>query len=175
MQYGGLFSKQKVLIKGILMDILENLFNNYVIVVSFYGWLIAQILKTILDTFLNKKFNVERMVGAGGMPSSHSALVCSMVVAVGKLHGVRSTLFALSLIFAMVVMYDAMGVRRAAGEQAKVINSIIFDLMDHLSPKSAKNNDIFHKKLKELVGHTPLEVVSGMILGVIVGLIIPLH
>lgn len=157
------------------MDIFMDLFNNYILVVSFFGWLSAQVLKTIIDAFLNKRINAERMVGSGGMPSSHSALVCSMMVAVGKVHGTGSTIFAITFILSMVVMYDAMGVRRAAGEQAKVINSVIFDLMDHLNPKAVENNDIFHKKLKELVGHTPLEVLSGMVLGLTVGVLIPLN
>jgi len=157
------------------MDVLLDIFSNYILIVSFYGWLLAQLIKTCIDAFLNKRINVERIVGSGGMPSSHSALVCSMMVAVAKVHGVDSTYFAMAFILAMVVMHDAMGVRRAAGEQAKVINSVIFDLMDHLNQKAVKNNDIFHKQLKELVGHTPLEVLSGMVLGIIVGILIPLN
>ena len=101
------------------------IFSNYYIDVAFLAWLIAQVLKTLLAFFLTKEIVWERMVGAGGMPSSHSALVCSLTVALERKLGFTSPEFAIALVIAAVVMYDAMGVRRAAGEQAKVLNKIV--------------------------------------------------
>ena len=101
------------------MENIPFIFSNYYIDVAFLAWLIAQVLKTLINFLLTKEFVWERMVGAGGMPSSHSALVCSLTVALSRKLGFTSPEFALSLVFAAVVMYDAMGVRRAAGEQQR--------------------------------------------------------
>ena len=100
--------------------------SNYIINVGVVSWCSAQIIKTVLTFLRVRELRLERLIGAGGMPSSHSALVCSMTLAMAKLVGFDSPLFGLTFAFAMVVMYDAMGVRRAAGEQAKVLNKIIF-------------------------------------------------
>ncbi len=139
------------------------------------AWIVAQIIKLFLYYLINKKITFERLFGAGGMPSSHSALVCSTSVAVYKQCGVDSPIFALSLIFAGIVMYDAMGVRRAAGEQAKVINKVIIDPMKK-EKKHVSNQDDFEniaiKTLKEFLGHTPLEVLGGALLGILIGIII---
>jgi acid phosphatase family membrane protein YuiD len=117
----------------------------------------------IYDLKVDRKLNLKRMVGSGGMPSSHSALVCSLTTIVGVRNGVESPLFAISLIFAAIVMYDAAGVRRAAGKQARILNQIIMS-------EGKKIN--IQEKLIELIGHTPLEVIVGGIVGVIVSLML---
>ncbi len=145
--------------------------QNPILTVSLTAWLVAQISKTIINCLLMKRFDAERLWGAGGMPSSHSALVCSMLVATGKEMGTRSPLFAIAFVLAAIVMYDAMGVRRAAGEQAKVLNQMLFDWMDQnkqLFPNAKQT-----KELKEMLGHTPIEVLSGALLGIIIGFLIP--
>lgn len=156
--------------------------SNYIINVGVASWFSAQIIKTLLTFFRVRELRLERLVGAGGMPSSHSALVCSMTLAMAKLVGFDSPLFALTFAFAMVVMYDAMGVRRAAGEQAKVLNKIIFsqvfDLLnqeiDELAdeeepaPDGKQDGSSDQKELKEYIGHTPLEVLGGMLLGILI-------
>lgn len=126
------------------MENIPFIFSNYYIDVAFLAWLIAQVLKTLINFLLTKEFVWERMVGAGGMPSSHSALVCSLTVALSRKLGFTSPEFALSLVFAAVVMYDAMGVRRAAGEQAKVLNKIVAMTSDNIREMFApqKKSDI---------------------------------
>ena len=106
-------------------QIIHILVSNHLINVSFISWFAAQLIKTILTFFRCHQLRLERMFGAGGMPSSHSALVCSLSMGMAQREGYNSPLFALTLSFAMVVMYDAMGVRRAAGEQAKVLNHLL--------------------------------------------------
>ena len=154
--------------------------SNYIINVGVVSWFSAQVIKTILTFFRFRELRMERMFGAGGMPSSHSALVCSMTLAMAKLVGFGSPLFGVTFAFAMVVMYDAMGVRRAAGEQAKVLNRIIFsrvfDLLNEeidedfgeREGEERPDGAPDQKELKEYLGHTPLEVLGGMLLGVLI-------
>lgn len=145
------------------MDFFRELCNNTVFMSAVVGWFVAQILKTIIYLILNKTFVVERLVGDGGMPSAHSATVCSLATSAFFEFGVGSFQFAISAIFAIVVMHDAMGVRRETGIQARVLNEIMetFEKMGR-SELSAQD------KLKEFVGHTPLQVLAGAILGVII-------
>ncbi len=154
------------------MDFYSFLLNqNPILTISLTAWLAAQISKTMINCLLMKRFDAERLWGAGGMPSSHSALVCSMLVATGKEAGTHSPLFAIAFVVAAIVMYDAMGVRRAAGEQAKVLNQMLFDWMDQnkqLFPNAKQT-----KELKEMLGHTPIEVLSGALLGIVIGFVIP--
>ena len=103
---------------------------NYILSVALTSWLVAQVLKTIINFIMIGKFDIERMWGAGGMPSAHSATVCSMTIACGRYVGVHSPTFAIALVLAAIVMYDAMGVRRETGEQAKVLNRMISDWME---------------------------------------------
>ncbi len=153
------------------MDLLSILLSNHVLNVGMLSWMMAQFLKTLLYLYITKEIRLERLIGAGGMPSAHSATVCSITVAVAKVEGYSSTLFALSFALAAIVMYDAMGVRRAAGEHAKFINMIInrdfTDLKNHF-PKDKE-------QLKEFLGHTPLEVLGGVVLGVTIGLFLPVY
>ncbi|MBC5579940.1 divergent PAP2 family protein [Anaerofilum sp. BX8] len=145
---------------------------NYILYVPLLSWLAAQICKTIIDLFLTGKLDLERMFGAGGMPSAHSALVCSMTIATARKFGVSSPFFAFAFILAAIVMYDAMGVRRAAGEQAKVLNRIVDDWMNE---EDDEENPLREngKRLKEKVGHTPFEVLSGALLGILMAMIFP--
>lgn len=144
----------------------EQLMKNQVLVSAVTGWVVAQLLKTIIDFMLNKSFSAERLVGSGGMPSSHSATVCALVVSSGICFGVSSFEFAVSFILAAVVMYDATGVRRETGKQAKLLNLILEQDIFQL------NNHQFQEKLKEFVGHTPLQVFAGAILGIGIALIV---
>lgn len=154
------------------MELFKQVYGfNYLLSISLTGWLVAQVLKTLINGLLLGKFSLERMWGSGGMPSSHSATVCSLVVAVARLYGPDSAIFALAFIMAIIVMYDAMGVRRETGEQAKILNRMLTDWME---AESANSPFLGDKKLKEMVGHTPFEVLGGTIVGVAVGWLIPI-
>ena len=136
--------------------------GNQLLMSAVTGWVVAQFLKTMIDFALNKSFNAERLVGSGGMPSSHSATVCGMTTAAMLKYGVGSFEFAVSFVVSMVVMYDAIGVRRETGKQAKLLNSILNE-----NPLKLKlNAEVLQEKLKEYVGHTPLQVLAGAILGI---------
>ena len=142
------------------MNMWDELLGNQLLVSAVLGWVVAQGLKTLIDFALNKSFNKERLVGSGGMPSSHSATVCGLTTAAVIKYGVGSFEFAISLVLSMIVMYDAIGVRRETGKQAKLLNSI---LMENPLKLSA---EVLQERLKEYVGHTPLQVVAGALLGV---------
>ena len=143
--------------------------SNTILNTVFVAWATAQILKTLINYAVTKEFKMERLTGAGGMPSSHTALVISLVVATMKEYGFESPEFALAAAFAGIVMYDAVGVRRAAGEQAKIINRMIDDWLDKV--KITGKNIPQIKELKELLGHTPIEVFGGVIVGVVVAVL----
>ena len=148
------------------MKTLNDLFNNYVLMSIITAWISAQILKMVLTFVVSKRIKLERLVGAGGMPSSHSASVCAMMISVARFAGVGSPMFAIAFLFAGVVMHDAMGVRREAGNHAKLLNQIV-DTME-------ENEEIDEQdELKEFVGHTPLEVLGGALLGILISMIIP--
>ena len=144
---------------------------NYVLITSLISSIAAQLIKVILNLIIVGKFIPERMWGAGGMPSSHSATVCAMVVSTGRYCGTNSTYFAIALILSIIVMYDAMGVRRETGEQAKVLNQMLSEWMDASAQSLPFLGD---KKLKEMVGHTPFQVLMGAALGIAVGFIMPM-
>lgn len=144
---------------------------NYVLATSLIASFSAQLIKVLLNLFIFHRFIAERMWGAGGMPSAHSATVCAMVVATGRYCGVNSTMFALATLFSIIVMYDAMGVRYETGEQAKIINRLFSEWIDQESEVFSFLGD---KKLKEMVGHTPIEVVSGAALGILIGFVMPM-
>ncbi len=169
-----------------------TIFSNYLINVAFIAWLSAQVLKTVFAFWQTKTFIPERLVGAGGMPSSHSSLVCSLALATAKKLGYNSPEFAITVVIAAIVMYDAMGVRRAAGEQAKVLNKLVddFTLKNFLwdekgfsdeiegydeitEEKKGELEELKDVKLKEFLGHTPLEVLGGALLGILVAMLMP--
>lgn len=143
------------------MTFLTELAQNKIFISAATGWLIAQVLKTVIHTWFTKNFDAERLVGGGGMPSSHSATVCALSTAAAIQYGPASFEFAIAAILALVVMYDAIGVRQETGKQAKVINDMI-ELFTHMG----KNVDV-EKRLKEFIGHTPLQVFCGGVLGII--------
>lgn len=128
------------------------------------AWAIAQTAKVIYTSMRQRRLNLRVLAETGGMPSSHAAIVMGMTTAVGKYAGPTSAAFAIALIFSFVVMYDAAGLRRAAGRQAVILNRLVEDLV-HM-------RGIQEQRLRELLGHTPLEVVVGAVLGIIVGLIL---
>lgn len=144
---------------------MEQLLSNYPLMSAVLAWFVAQVIKTAIDAYFNKGINWERMTGSGGMPSSHSSTVVSLAISTGISYGVDSTLFAIALIFAIVVMYDATGVRRETGKQAVILNRLLLD-----NPFSWTGKE-FEKKLKEYVGHSPFQVLMGAILGVLIALI----
>ncbi len=148
------------------MDFIYDLVNNPIFVSAILGWFIAQVLKTIIHLIITKKFVAERMVGSGGMPSSHSATVCGLVTAVGMKCGASGYEFAIAVVFAIIVMHDAMGVRRETGIQAKVLNEMMEMFVKMGNSMSVED------KLKEFVGHTPLQVLMGAILGIVIGVVV---
>lgn len=152
-----------------MMDIFLQIITNSILLAGLLAWVIAQILKALTYLIVNRKFQFERLFGDGGMPSGHSATVTSVAVMTGLQNGFDSGVFAVAAILAIVVMHDAMGVRRETGKQAKAINEMQ-DFINKMSGKELTDEE----KLKEFVGHTPLQVVMGAILGLAVGIVIHL-
>lgn len=148
------------------MDFFNELADNTILLSAILGWLVAQILKTLIHLYFTKQFTAERLVGSGGMPSSHSATVCALATAVGMKYGGAGVEFAIATVFAIIVMYDAMGVRRETGIQAKIINEMM-EMFTHMGKEMS-----VEEKLKEFVGHTPLQVLMGAILGIIIAVFI---
>lgn len=149
------------------MQQFTTLFNNKIFISAASGWLVAQILKTIIHLIFTKQFNAERLIGSGGMPSSHSATVCALSTATFILYGADSFEFAISLILSLIVMYDAMGVRRETGIQARILND-----MAKIFADMGRDELDAYEKLKEFVGHTPLQVLAGAILGIAIAILI---
>jgi acid phosphatase family membrane protein YuiD len=145
---------------------LFQILQNPVVVTGFTAWFLAQSLKVILGFIEEKRFNFRWFVGSGGMPSSHAALVMSVAVAVGLSEGFGSPIFALALTFALVTMFDAQGVRRQSGHQAEALNKMLDDIYSQRGIQEAP--------LKELFGHTPVEVMAGAALGIVVAVALPL-
>ena len=146
-----------------MRNTLELFLSNKYIYVPILLWFCVQTFKVIYELITQKKFNFKRIMGAGGMPSSHTAIVVSLATLIGKYEGVDTAIFALSLIFSFVVMYDAAGVRRAAGKQAKLLNKIV--------ETPGLSSVQVQEKLVEVLGHTPIQVIVGAIIGVVVGII----
>lgn len=139
-----------------MSEFITAMMHNVVLMSALTAWLIAQILKVIITFITHSEINLERLFGSGGMPSSHTALVVALTFAIAFHDGAQSSFFALAFVLACIVMYDAAGVRNAAGKQAKVINKLVRQMrVEHTV-------DI---KLKELLGHSPVEVMAGALLG----------
>ncbi|MGN0475547.1 MAG: divergent PAP2 family protein [Acutalibacteraceae bacterium] len=153
------------------MSIVMDFLHNYVLVCALSSWAIAQVCKFILNYIIDRKVNFERLSGAGGMPSAHSATVTALTIACARFCGTGSTEFAIAVVVAAVVIYDAMGVRHEAGEHAKIINQ----MLKKSSEEDDDSDDPEIKELKEMLGHTPLEVVGGVLLGILVPLVIPMR
>ena len=139
------------------------IFEYRYLIIPFATWFFIQLFKLIYGLVTTKKFNFKRILGAGGMPSSHSAVVVALSTMIGKSYGVDSAIFGLSIVFAFVVMYDAAGVRRAAGKQAKLLNRIV--------QTPGLSGVEVTERLQEVLGHTPFQVLVGALIGLIVGLI----
>ena len=145
------------------MNTFLDFIQNKYIYIPFFLWFGIQLFKLIYDLVTTKKFNFKRIMGAGGMPSSHSAVVAGIATLIGKYEGVNSPIFALAFIVAFIVMYDACGVRRAAGKQAELLNKLI--------ETPGLTGVQVSEKLVEVLGHTPVQVIVGALIGVGVGLI----
>ncbi|OUL23310.1 divergent PAP2 family protein [Nostoc sp. 106C] len=146
------------------MQDIGNILDNRVLLVALVACLIAQSLKLVIELIKNRKLNVRVLVTTGGMPSAHSALVTSLATGVGQTLGWASPDFALATVFAIIVMYDAAGVRQAAGKQARILNQMIDELFD-------EKHDFSQDRLKELLGHTPVQVIAGSALGITISLL----
>lgn len=142
---------------------LNQILGNNVLWISILSWFTAQIIKIIINLIKYRKLDFKLIVSSGGMPSSHSSFVSAMTVSVGESIGYNSNLFAVCAIISLVVMYDAAGVRRAAGQQAAILNKI----MDEIRTNTLN----VEKRLKELLGHTPVEVAAGALLGIIIAIL----
>ncbi len=162
------------------MDWIRLLTSNYVLNVAVAGWFSAQVIKTVIHAVHYKKFVPERMFGAGGMPSAHSATVCGLVTAVARCEGFDSPLFAIAAVVAMITMYDAMGVRRQAGMHARMLNILLRkDQEEHLEEEDDEESiseelQLKKNRYKEFLGHTPLQVLVGGILGVVMAFLMPM-
>lgn len=148
------------------MDFLLQIITNKILIVGIVSWFLAQVFKCISNLILTKKFSIERLFGDGGMPSGHSATVVSVAVATGLYEGFNSAVFAVAMILAIVVMHDAMNVRYQAGKQAELLNAMA-DVFEKLTGADLPNEE----KLKELLGHTPLQVAAGCLLGIATAII----
>ena len=133
------------------------------LIVPFVTWFCVQTFKVLWELATTKKFNFKRIIGAGGMPSSHTAIVVSITTMVGRSQGINSVIFAVSLIFSLVVMYDACGVRRQEGKQARILNDIV--------NTPGLTTVQVREKLVEALGHTPLQVIVGAIVGFTAGML----
>ena len=145
-----------------MFEVQKAMANKY-IYIPFIVWFCVQLFKVITDLITTRKFNFKRIMGAGGMPSSHSAIVTTLATLVGKYEGVETPIFAMAVVFAMIVMYDAAGVRRAAGKQARLLNKIV--------ETPGLSGVEVQEKLVEVLGHTPLQVIVGAAIGIIVGIL----
>ena len=150
------------------METTKNLFlelaKNKVFFITLYTWIITQTIKVIVGVIREKKFNFRWFVGTGGMPSSHAAAVSALATCVGLYAGLDSALFVMSLLFAIIVIFDAQGVRRATGKQAEILNKMLDDIY--------WKKHIQEDRLKELLGHTPIEVLAGIACGITIVLLL---
>ena len=158
------------------MNVWSELIANKVLIAGISGWASAQVIKAFLYAVLNRKFSIERLFGDGGMPSGHSATVSAMAAMALLHYGVGSFEFAISAMLAIIVMHDAMGVRLETGKQAEVINeltTLFEEIVNEFNAEDTwekKFQKVFSEdKLKEYVGHTPIQVIAGCILGIIIG------
>ena len=147
-----------------MWKVINQILTNQVLISATIGWCGAEVAKLITNAVVTKKFDIKRLFGDGGMPSAHSSTVCSLAVATAFVCGIDSPIFALSAFFAFITMHDAMGVRQETGKQAQLLNKIleVSDITELLS----------EKKVKELVGHTPLQVLVGAGTGVVVAILV---
>lgn len=141
-----------------------GILQNTILFSALIAWLVAQAFKIMIGLLVQKKLDFQLLWSSGGFPSSHSSTVSSLAMGIGKYYGWSSPIFAVAAVFALIVMYDAAGVRRAAGKQAEVLNQLVERLY--------QGTDASQERLKELIGHSPFEVLGGAIVGIIVGIIV---
>jgi len=144
-------------------NIFLQIIKNRVLMTTLASWVIAQTMKVILGVIRQKRFDFKWFIGTGGMPSSHASSVCALTTAIGLTYGFYSPFFAVTIVFTIIVLFDAQGVRRTVGKQAEVLNKMLDDLY--------WRRKVGEDRLKELLGHTPIEVIAGMILGITVALV----
>ena len=151
------------------MDTLHQILSNKILITAFLGYFIAQIAKAVIEAVVDRTFSVRRFFsGNGGMPSSHASTVCALATMTAFVRGLESFEFAFTVIFAIVVMVDASGVRRETGNQAVILN----ELMEYFSKQRDNPPGFSHDRLKELIGHTPLQVQTGAALGIIIAVVL---
>ena len=143
---------------------MDSVFNNKALWVPVVAWCMAQILKVVIESVKDRRLNFSYLTTMGGMPSSHAALVCALATTIAVVYGVGSALFAISAFFAIVVMYDAAGVRQTVSTQSTILNRIVDELF--------KGNPQFQQRVRELIGHTKFEVAAGAILGIVVAFLL---
>ena len=149
------------------MNFFNQIFHNQILMTAIVSWALAQLIKIIIELIRTHRINWQLIFATGGMPSSHSSLVVALATATGLRQGFDSSLFAIATVLAFVVLYDAQGIRRQAGNQARIINRML---------QNVENAGIkVDKNLKELLGHTPIQVMGGTILGIIVALVMNLE
>ena len=146
------------------MNWLRDMFTNPFLLIPLSSWAVAQVLKTIIHAIINKKLDLLRLMGDGGMPSGHSATVSSLAVFCGFYYGTNSFQFAVTMVLAIIVCHDAMGVRLETGKQAVVLNELLSTLS---TLESMTKGDFTDVKLKEFVGHTPIQVLAGILTGAV--------
>ena len=138
---------------------MESILSNKALWIPAAAWCVAQVMKVIIESIKDRHLNFSYLITMGGMPSSHAALVCALATTVAVVYGVGSALFAISAFFALVVMYDAAGVRQTVSTQSTMLNRIVDELF--------KGNPEFQQRVRELIGHTKFEVAAGAILGIV--------
>lgn len=153
-----------------LSALIGGLAHNTAIIAALASIIIAQVIKVPIFFFSQRKWDWSKMFTTGGMPSSHSAAVCSLATVVGTQAGTGSTLFGACVVFGVIVMYDAAGIRRHAGEQAIVLNQLEEEIGRYID-RHFSGNEVYQKKLKEMLGHQPIEVFMGAVLGIVLGAI----
>jgi acid phosphatase family membrane protein YuiD len=146
-----------------MQELFLEISKNKILIVTLLGWIIAQTIKVIIGVVREKRFNFLWFIGTGGMPSSHASGASALATSIGMTHGFDSVYFALAAMFALVTMFDAQGVRRATGKQARILNMMMTDM--HFKKK------IQEERLRELIGHTPIEVFAGAILGALIAIV----
>jgi hypothetical protein len=137
--------------------------DNHIFWVTVTAWIIAQTIKVVLGVIREKRFNFRWFIGTGGMPSSHAAGVSSLATSIGIIYGFNSPIFAITMVFTLIVLFDAQGVRRSTGRQAEILNKMLEDIY--------WKKKLDNEKLREFIGHTPVEVFAGIILGVLTSIL----
>jgi acid phosphatase family membrane protein YuiD len=152
---------------------MESVFSNHLLIIGFASWLAAQLIKIIIVFATGRNLTWSLLWSSGGMPSSHTSLVCALTVGAAKIFGVESPLFAIVFFGSLIVIRDALGIRRQAGEHAKALNTLVFSAS--LEHDAEPDNHNAEKKFCESIGHTPVQVLCGAILGAFIGFFFPMY